>query len=221
MFTLFILFLFVFYFDCSVFYKTLFFENSINSKFVFEHFINFFSFYDFHFLMFNASLLSNVSVSMFSSHALSLFFLFFFFLIAIIILLYTTYDISFFSNLLCTTRSYNYTKFTYFSLCTPNLTLFFNSFFISFHSLLYLSFFLFFALTFFLFFIKNINFLKILIILELYFISIILMLIYFSFLHQNIDGIIFSLFLLGLFAVETAVALSIFSINTKKKQLFF
>ena len=71
--------------------------------------------------------------------------------------------------------------------------------------------------TFFLLFSKNLNIIKIVLVFELYFLSIILLLLFFSSIHQSYEGIIFIFILLGLMSIETILFLSIFaSFNVKK-----
>jgi NADH:ubiquinone oxidoreductase subunit K len=61
-----------------------------------------------------------------------------------------------------------------------------------------------------------IKFIKFIIIVEFFFIGIILMLIYFSSFHMDINGVLFVLFLLGLFTCETIIGLLLFILYKTK-----
>lgn len=79
---------------------------------------------------------------------------------------------------------------------------------------------IFFTTAFLLFSEAKLTLLKIIIILELYLISILLFLCYFSVIHGNYDGIVFAIVILGLMAVEAVIFLSILSSFKSDKKNF-
>lgn len=68
--------------------------------------------------------------------------------------------------------------------------------------------------------IRTFNYFKVLLLFELIFLALTYLLIYFSILHGVLEGILFFLCLLGVFAAETALGLSLFSHRLSSKLIF-
>ena len=120
--------------------------------------------------------------------------------------------------------AYDFIAWFYFVFTTPfSLNTSLNDFLVfdDYFCLFFIASSLFIFNTFFLLFSKNINIVKLILIFELYFLSIILFLCFFSTIHNNYDGIIFIFFLIGIMSVETILFLSIFVSFKSKKLIFF